>query len=120
AHDIIKLMEQNESIKTFAGVSREEDVYDPFIYKVKSRYKWLILNLATAFLAASVVGLFENTIATFTLLAIYMPVVAGMGGNAGTQTLAVFIRGIALKEIEFNKKAVLAIKNEMMAGAFNG
>jgi magnesium transporter len=120
AYDILKILEETESIRSFAGVSKEEHVYDGFQDKVKSRYKWLILNLATAFLAASVVGLFEDTIATFTLLAIYMPVVAGMGGNAGTQTLAVFIRGIALKEVALDKRAIKAIYNEMMTGAVTG
>lgn len=120
AHDILKILEETESIRSFAGVSKEEHVYDGFQDKVKSRYKWLILNLATAFLAASVVSLFEDTIATFTLLAIYMPIVAGMGGNAGTQTLAVFIRGIALKEISLDRKAIKAIYNEMMTGAVTG
>lgn len=120
AHDVLKVLEQADPIKDFAGVSREEEVYDSFQDKVRSRYKWLILNLATAFLAASVVGLFEDTIAAFTLLAIYMPVVAGMGGNAGTQTMAVFIRGIALNRIDLDRKAIKAIRNEMLAGATNG
>jgi magnesium transporter len=120
AHDALKLIVEADSFRRAAGVKKEEDVYDNLFQKTKNRYKWLILNLGTAFLAASIVGLFENTIATLTLLAIYMPVIAGMGGNAGTQTLAVFIRGIALKEIELNKKAMRAIGNEIGAGAING
>jgi magnesium transporter len=67
-----------------------------------------------------VVGLFEDTISKFVLLAVYMPIVAGMGGNAGTQTLAIFIRGITLKEIELNKQSFKAIMNEVGAGAING
>ncbi len=119
--DILRLI-QNQSAKTlydFAGVSEEEDVLDSALVKVKYRYKWLIINLATAFLAASVVGMFKETISAYVLLAAYMPVVAGMGGNAGTQTLAVVVRGLALKEIEL-KTAKKVIINEMLAGAING
>jgi len=79
----------------------------------------LIINLATAFLAASVVSLFQETISAFVLLAVYMPIVAGMGGNAGTQTLAVVVRGLALKEIEL-KTAKRVIINEIIAGGING
>ena len=75
--------------------------------------------MATAFLAASVVGLFKDTISSFVLLAAYMPVVAGMGGNAGTQTLAVVVRGLALKEIEL-RAARKVIINEIVAGGING
>jgi len=103
----------------FAGVRDEEDILDPALTKLKHRYKWLILNLGTAFLAASVVGLFEDTISKFTLLAVYMPLVAGMGGNAGTQTLAVTIRGLVLKEIKLATSSKV-IFNEMAAGAMNG
>jgi len=119
--DIIDLIQRRslDKLRSFAGISAEEDVLDPPLIKVRNRYKWLMLNLGTAFLAASVVAIFENTIAAFTLLAIYMPIVAGMGGNAGTQTLAVVIRGIALKEIEL-KTARSVVINEMLAGALNG
>jgi magnesium transporter len=87
--------------------------------KVKSRYKWLVINLGTAFLAAAVVGLFEDTIAAFTLLAVYMPVVAGMGGNAGTQSMAVTVRGIALGQVSLPTGG-RAVFNEVVAGAANG
>ena len=119
--DVVKLMnkESTRELYVSAGVSEEEGVHDPIYKKVKSRYKWLILNLATAFLAASVVGLFKDTISSFVLLAAYMPVVAGMGGNAGTQTLAVVVRGLALKEIEL-RTARKVIFNEVIAGGING
>lgn len=120
SHDILRLMGEADYLTKFAGVREEEDVYDGFFRKVKNRYLWLIINLFTVFLAASVVGLFEETISKFVLLAIYLPIVAGMGGNAGTQTLAVFVRGIALNEIELNIRAIKAIVNEMLAGATNG
>ncbi len=121
SRDILNLLDKHSmrDLFGFAGVNREESALDSVFTKVKFRYKWLILNLGTGFLAASVIGLFENTIAQLTLLAIYMPIVAGMGGNAGTQTLAVAIRGIILKEVSFKSSRRL-ILNEMGAGAING
>lgn len=121
SNDVLNLINKQSAKELYksAGVSEEEDVHDSAYKKVKSRYKWLILNLATAFLAASIVGLFKDVISSFVLLAAYMPVVAGMGGNAATQTLAVVVRGLALKSIELEtaKKVVL---NEISAGAING
>jgi len=119
--DILGLISSQSArdLSSFAGVKEEEDIYDSALTKVKNRYKWLIINLGTAFLAASVVGLFQNTISKWVLLAVYMPIVAGMGGNAGTQTLAVIVRGLALREIEL-KTAKRVIINEMAAGAING
>ncbi|MBI2049049.1 MAG: magnesium transporter [Parcubacteria group bacterium] len=98
----------------FAGVTENERPFDSVWNKVRRRYKWLIVNLGTAFLAAAVVGLFKNT-----LLAIYMPIVAGMGGNAATQTLAIMVRGIATGEIKL-KNGFPAIINEVGAGFVNG
>lgn len=119
--DIIPLLRDHtgSGLYKFAGVVRDEDAYDGPLVKVKYRYKWLIINLGTAFLAASVVGMFESTISKFVLLAIYMPIVAGMGGNAGTQTLAVAIRALTLKEVDL-KTARPFIINEMIAGGING
>jgi magnesium transporter len=120
AHDLLELIDESRDLGDFAGVKKEEDVLDSARFKIKNRYRWLIVNLATAFLAASVVGLFDETISKFVILAVYMPIVAGMGGNAATQTLAVFVRGLALKEISWDKKAIKPILNEVMAGATNG
>ncbi|NOQ55729.1 MAG: magnesium transporter [Nanohaloarchaea archaeon] len=119
--DILKLIQKQTSntLYDFAGVSREEDVLDSALTKVKYRYKWLILNLGTAFLAASVIGLFSDTLTAVILLAAYMPIVAGMGGNAGTQAMAVIVRGLTLKEIEL-KTSKRVILNEMVAGCING
>jgi len=85
ASDLLRIIEEEagETLYEFTGVAEEESVLDGPLSKIKSRYAWLILNLATAFLAAGVVGLFEDTIAAYTLLAVYMPVVAGMGGTRG-------------------------------------
>ncbi|MEX2006629.1 MAG: magnesium transporter [Candidatus Saccharimonadales bacterium] len=119
--DVLKLMQDQEaaSLYDFAGVSAEENVTDSAKRKVRLRYKWLIINLGTAFLAAFTVGLFEQTITKYVLLAVYMPIVAGMGGNAATQTLAVVVRGIALKQIDL-KTAYASLKNEVGAGFING
>jgi magnesium transporter len=119
--DVLKVLKEQEGamLYDFAGISDEEDVSDPARLKIKFRYKWLILNLATAFLAAFTVGLFENTLQKYVLLAVYMPIIAGMGGNAGTQTLAVMVRGITLKQINFGNfmRPLIA---ELTAGFVNG
>ncbi|WP_336343866.1 magnesium transporter [Halalkalicoccus ordinarius] len=121
ADDILRVIEEEagETLYEFTGVAEEESVLDGPLVKVQRRYKWLILNLGTAFLAAAVVGLFEATIAAFTLLAVYMPIVAGMGGNAGTQSMAVTVRGIALEQVSIATGGRV-ILNEVLAGAANG
>jgi magnesium transporter len=121
AGDLLGVIEEaaGETLYEFTGVQEEESVLDGPWVKVKSRYKWLVINLGTAFLAAAVVGLFEDTIAAFTLLAVYMPVVAGMGGNAGTQSMAVTVRGIALGQVSLPTGG-RAVLNEVVAGAANG
>jgi magnesium transporter len=111
------------SLYDFAGVRQEEDVHDPVSLKVRSRWIWLVINLGTAFLAASVVGLFSSTIERVVVLAAYMPIVAGMGGNAATQTLAVMVRGLSMKEIELATgwRVVMAeIGTGFVNGAVNG
>jgi len=112
-----------QSLYDFAGVSQEEDVHDPVALKVRSRWSWLVINLGTGFLAASVVGLFSSTIERVVVLAAYMPIVAGMGGNAATQTLAVMVRGLAMKEVELatGLRVVLAeIGTGFVNGTING
>ncbi len=109
----------HKSLYGFAGVREEEDIFDAPRVKVRNRYLWLILNLATAFLAASIVGLFKETISKWVILAVYMPVIAGMGGNAGTQALAVAVRGLTLKELSW-KVARKVLVNEVVAGAIDG
>lgn len=119
--DMLKLLqdEQASSLYNFAGIHQEESVSDSAKSKVNNRYRWLIINLGTAFLASMAVGLFKDTLDKFVLLAIYMPIVAGMGGNAATQTLAVQVRGISLRQIEL-KTAWNTLKNELGAGFVNG
>ncbi|MCU4740554.1 magnesium transporter [Natronoglomus mannanivorans] len=121
AADLLRVIEESasETLYEFTGVKEEESILDGPVSKIRHRYRWLILNLGTAFLAAGAVGFFEDTIAAFTLLAVYMPVVAGMGGNAGTQSMAVTVRGIALEQISLSTGG-RAVVNEIIAGAANG
>ncbi len=115
----ISLKETTENIYGFAGVRREEDVFDSPLTSIKLRSGWLVINLFTAFLAAGVVSMFQGTISKFVLLAAYMPIVAGMGGNAGTQTLAVTVRAIALGNINF-KSGFPILKKEILTSLGNG
>ena len=116
--DVIK-DEATEDIYRLAGVSGDERVFTPPAESLRLRMPWLAVNLLTAFLAASVVGLFEGTIARVTALAIFMPIVAGMGGNAATQTLTVIVRGIALGELTWGN-ARKALVKEVAVGFGNG
>lgn len=107
------------NLQKMVGVSPEERALSLPGFAVKRRLPWLHINLLTAFLAASVVGLFENLIAQFTALAILLPVVAGQSGNAGAQALAVTMRGLALREIGIRQWRPVLSK-EIMVGLING
>ncbi len=119
--DVLNLLQEREasSLYDFAGIRQEESIADSTQRKVRNRYQWLIINLATAFLAAFTIGQFEDILNEFVLLAVYMPIVAGMGGNAATQTLAVLVRGISLGQIDL-KTAGRTLRNELGAGFING
>lgn len=121
ADDVLALIEKSPvtSLYNFAGVADTERSFDSVGSKVSHRYKWLIVNLATSFIAASVVGLYRDTLSQLVVLALYMPVVAGMGGNAATQTLVVIARGIAVGEITL-RNGLPAIWREVGAGLMNG
>jgi magnesium transporter len=99
--DVIK-EEATEDMYRMVGLTEEEHIYTPLPTVIRRRLPWMVINLATAFLAAWVVGLFEESIHKVSVLAVFMPIVAGMGGNGGTQTLTVITRGIALGEIELD------------------
>jgi magnesium transporter len=116
--DVIK-DEATEDVYRLAGVAGDDRVFTPAAESLRKRLPWLLINLATAFLAASVVGLFKNTIDKVVALAIYMPVVAGMGGNAATQTLTVIVRGIALGELTWSNTRKALFK-EAAVGVGNG
>lgn len=111
--------EAASDIQTMVGVSRHERALSPSWFAVRQRLPWLNINLLTAFLAASVVGIFESTIAQFTALAVLLPVVAGQSGNTGAQALAVVMRGLALREIRTRHAPRILLK-EGLAGLMNG
>jgi len=111
--------EAASDMQSMVGVSREERALSPALFAVRRRLPWLNINLLTAFLAAAVVGIFENTIAQFTALAVLLPVVAGQSGNTGAQALAVVMRGLALREIRMHHAPRVLMK-EAVAGLLNG
>lgn len=111
--------EATVAMQTMVGVSKDERALSTVSFAVRKRLPWLHINLATAFLAASVVGLFESTIAKYTALAVLLPVVAGQSGNTGAQALAVTMRGLALREIRARHWPRVVFK-EMSAGFWNG
>ncbi len=102
--DVIEVIheEATEDIYHLAGLSEDDRVFTPPLRSAGKRMPWMLVNLATAFLASWVVGLFEHSLQQVVALAIFLPVVAGMGGNGATQTLTVITRAIALGEIEFS------------------
>ena len=110
--DVIDVIteEATEDIYHLAGLSEEDRVFTPAHTSVRKRLPWMLLNLCTAFLAAWVVGLFERSIEQVVTLAVFMPVVAMLGGNTGIQALTVITRGIALGEIEFSSGLRAALK----------
>jgi len=110
--------EHEEDIMRLGGV-REDDLYDAAIETTRSRFSWLFVNLITAVLASIVIGLFEGTIDQIVALAILMPIVASMGGNAGTQTMTVAVRALAMKELTPTNSLRL-IGKELLVGSFNG
>lgn len=108
--DIIKIVrdEDTEDIYRLAGISEDEKIHGDIAHSVKRRLPWLFVNLFTALLASLTVSLFEGTIQKIVALASFMPIVAGMGGNTGTQTLTIIVRSIALGELTYeNSKKVL-------------
>ena len=110
--------EAQEDVLRLAGVGNEE-ITDSVIKKTKRRFNWLLLNLFTALLATLVIKMFEATIEQVVALAVLMPIVASMGGNAGTQTLAVTIRAIATKELSSRNFSKVVVK-EFIIGILNG
>ncbi|NQV44753.1 MAG: magnesium transporter [Rhodospirillales bacterium] len=106
-------------MQTMVGASREERATSSSWLAIRKRMPWLQVNLLTAFMAAAVVGLFEDTIAKFTALAVLLPVVAGQSGNAGAQALAVTMRGLALREVRLSQWRQVLTK-EMNTGLWNG
>lgn len=121
ANQVVEVIrrEATEDMQLMVGLSGEERTLTPWRESMKRRLPWLCINLGTAFLAASVVGMFEETIAAWTALAIFLPIVAGQGGNSGAQTLTVIIRDMALGEIS-EGDGRKALMKETFLGLLNG
>ncbi len=119
--DIIDVIddEASEDAYKMVGLENEDKVFTSPLNSVKKRLPWLTLNLFTALIVSSVVGIFEQTIAKLSILAVLMPIVAGLGGNSGTQTLTVITRGIALGELTIHN-TYKAIFKEVLVGIING
>ena len=118
--DIVHIIEEEaeEDALKLAGVA-EVDLYSAMLDTTRARFPWLVVNLLTAILASAVIGLFQGTIERVVALAVLMPIVASMGGNAGTQTLAVAVRAIAMKDLT-EATTRRFVGKELLVGAANG
>ena len=112
-------LEIARDVQKMFGAGGDEGAFSTIGYSMRKRLPWLHVNLATAFLAAGVVALFEDTIAKITVLAVFLPVVAGQGGNAGAQSLAIVMRGLVMREIPRSRYGPLILK-EGILGIING
>ncbi|MFA5853636.1 MAG: magnesium transporter [Patescibacteria group bacterium] len=121
ADDVLDVLKESlsEDLSRFSGTSEDEHVSDPAWLSIRRRLPWLLVNLATAVLAASVVAQFQDTISQIVILAALMPIVAGMGGNAVTQTLGVSIRALALHQLHTWDIWKITVR-QMLVGAANG
>ncbi|MBD8215702.1 magnesium transporter [Erwinia persicina] len=119
--DVIDLVnEENDSnIRKMGGVNPEEDVFAPVRKSVRTRWAWLAINLCTAFIASRVIGMFEETISQLVALAALMPIVAGIGGNTGNQTITMIVRALALHQVEPGNFSFL-IGRELGVALING
>jgi magnesium transporter len=119
--DILDVLEEeaDADIKALGGVAAEEELSDTVWDIMKSRSTWLFVNLCTALLASSVIGMFEESLQKMVALAVLMPIVASMGGNAGTQTMTVAVRAIATREIG-RANVWRIIRREVIVGLLNG
>ena len=119
--DIIDVIQEEatEDMFRITGLPAEESVYAPLMASVRRRLPWLLINLVAAFAAAAVVAAFEGTIEQAAALAVFMPIVAGQGGNAGIQTITIVVRGIALGEIEL-EDARRVLRKEIAVGVLKG
>jgi len=118
--DIVDVIheEHEEDIMLLGGV-REDDLYEAVGDTTRARFSWLLLNLGTAILASVIISFFEATIEQIVALAVLMPVVASMGGNAGTQTLTVTVRALAMKDLTATN-AMRVVGKEVLVGSING
>jgi magnesium transporter len=119
--DIVDLLDEeaDADIKQLGGVKAEEEISDDVWTIARSRFAWLFVNLLTAILASGVIALFEDTLKSMVALAVLMPIVASMGGNAGTQSMTVAVRALATREID-RANAMRVVRRELIVGLLNG
>jgi len=119
--DVVDVIEEEaeEDIKALGGVTRDEELSDSVWTIARGRFNWLLVNLATAFLASSVLGLFEGQLEKMVALAVLAPIVASQGGNAATQTMTVAVRALATRELDSNN-ALRVVLREGLVGLVNG
>jgi len=119
--DIVDVLEEeaDADIKQLGGVKPDEELSDNVFYTQRSRFPWLFANMCTALVAANVIGMFEESLEQMVALAILMPIVASMGGNAGTQTMTVAVRALATRELG-RSNAWRIIRREAVVGLLNG
>lgn len=119
--DVMEVMEEEatEDMQRMIGLSGEESTSTPWQESVRKRLPWLYVNLLTAFLAGSVVAIFESTIAQYAVLAVFLPIIAGQGGNAGTQVLTIVVRSLALGDVPDKGQQAILLK-ELIVGVLNG
>lgn len=116
--DFIREKAENEALN-LAGLSEEEDLFAPVLRSVKNRWVWLAINLVTAFIASRVIGIFEDSIEKLVALAALMPIIAGIGGNSGNQTITMIVRALALGQVN-SDSAWKLIRKEIGVSAVNG
>ncbi|QOZ52737.1 magnesium transporter [Bradyrhizobium sp. CCBAU 53338] len=119
--DVVDVIEEeaDEDLKALGGVTSDEELSDTFLTIARGRFNWLLINLATAFLASSVLGLFEGQLEQMVALAVLAPIVASQGGNAATQTMTVAVRALATRELGASN-AWRVIVRETLVGLVNG
>jgi magnesium transporter len=119
--DVVDVIEEeaDEDLKALGGVTSDEELSDNVWTIARGRFNWLLVNLATAFLASSVLGLFEGQLEKMVALAVLAPIVASQGGNAATQTMTVAVRALATRELGSNN-AVRVVMREALVGLVNG
>jgi len=119
--DVLDVLQEEatEDLYKLAGVNPDEHVFDPLFSSIKKRLPWLMINLITAFIAAFTVSLFKDTLQAVIILAAFMPMIAGIGGNSGTQTLTLIVRGLALNQLTPGSYKKIVFK-EIFVGVLNG
>lgn len=121
ADDLVDVLEEEatEDMYRMVGLDEHERIFSPVATSVRRRLPWMLINLLTAFVAAATVGIFDGTIGEAAVLALFMPVVAGMGGNAGTQTATIAVRSIALGDLGV-RDVLRACRKEILVAMLNG